>query len=491
MKCLWHCIFFCISVSQCVAETYQLSLAGLRPSLMALPVSHDYPIGDVISSAGDFDGNGYIDVLIGVPRFSTQGYGDMASHGAAFLVFGEHIDPVDGHVDLINHSQAVLQLTGRPGAKLGNAVATLGDMNADGYSDVGVGIANELLGLILYGDESGPRSIQMPDLTGVLSTQVQFTGQSVHEAGDSNSDGYPDAVFGHPVSEGEHETGVGRVALIYGGETIPPRLDTREAGTHVVPFRGLPGGRLGESVTGAMIFNNDGFADVAMLAAKGGSEGKGRAFLLPGSEDVVTSFEQAHVIEAAQRFVQTVGDLNGDFYTDIAVGTEDGGAWVIWGGESVPRTIDLTTADTADWGIRLDYAPTLEGIGDIDGDGFDDLAVGLPDEDVGDLPHAGRLMVLFGGDSWPGVIPIHERLQGEAYQPSALIIDGARAFGRFGASISFAGDMRGEGFNDFLVGAPSLPFEDQSGNRVPGHVYVLRGQLIHLFLQNPNLLSTM
>ena len=137
-------------------------------------------------------------------------------------------------------------------------------------------------------------------------------------------------------------------------------------------------------------------------------------------------------------FVSDVGDINGDGVDDFAVGAPAAGkgrVWLYWGGPGLDATPDLVLEGQATGDY---FGNSVRGCGDVNGDGWDDLVVGAPWNDaIGDK--AGRAYVFFGGPA-PDAI-------------ADLIFSGATAGEWFGWSVAGPGDLDGNG-PDILVGSP-------------------------------------
>ena len=149
------------------------------------------------------------------------------------------------------------------------------------------------------------------------------------------------------------------------------------------------------------------------------------------------------------------GDMNGDGYDEVIVGTPSASSYLIFGRETPPATIDLSNLGTA--GVRIDGGfgiltgnVNFGSAGDMNGDGFDDLAIGYPRAGTLTVSGVGKTYVIFGGRALPSSIDLNN------LGTPGLTIIGANEFDASGTSVSSAGDMNGDGFDDLIIGAPSF-----------------------------------
>jgi hypothetical protein len=242
------------------------------------------PVGVAVASAGDVNGDGYGDVVVG-------GW----TNGEAYLYFGGPTGPAT--------SPSVV-LTGLPvtGTVYSSSVAGAGDVNADGYADVIVGVdrdSNPGPCVVYLGGQAGPAGT--PSFTLAVAAGADSTfGTSVAMAGDVNGDGYSDVLVG--------AWGAMRAYVYLGG---PSGLATTPATTLSAPEG--TGGTFG-FVAGAGDVNGDGFAD----ALVGGNVFLGSATGL--STTAITLTETGGMSGAFGTAVSSAGDVNGDGFADVLVG---------------------------------------------------------------------------------------------------------------------------------------------------------------------------
>src|SRR5690242_1167155 len=153
--------------------------------------------------------------------------------------------------------------------------------------------------------------------------------------------------------------------------------------------------------------------------------------------------------------VATAGDVNGDGFSDLVVGipTAAGGGEVdVYLGSadgSLTLQRQLTSGEAGS-----SFGAAVACAGDVNGDGYDDIIIGQPLH-TRVSPGIGQVWIFFGGPSGIGTTPQFK-------------IEGFDPLGHFGAAVSTAGDMNGDGFDDVVVGAPDSP-----GGGAPGS---LRGR---------------
>jgi len=289
-------------------------------------------VGWAVSDAGDVNADGYGDVLIG-----AQGYG-LQGNGAAYLVFG----PVSNSMDL---GDADATLTGAQIADYaGNAVSSAGDVNGDGYDDILVGAyyadnGGESSGAayLVLGPAPGDISLSAADAILVGEAEWDRAGEAVSSAGDVNGDGYDDILVGaRSRANVDGDPAAGAAYLIHG-----PVSGTLDLANADMKIEGDANDYLGYSVAGGGDFDGDGFADVVVGATMAGSSGE--AYLLYGPTSGLLSYTDADNAytgipnEFVGQCVRLAGDANADGYADLLIssaagGIGDGATYLILGG---------------------------------------------------------------------------------------------------------------------------------------------------------------
>ena len=396
--------------------------------------------GSSVAPAGDVNGDGYSDVLVGAPGFDNG----QADEGRAFLYLGS--------ASGLAASPAWTWEPNQGGAGAGSVVSPAGDVNRDGYADILVGAplwdepggADAGAVFVFFGSSTGPGAAPNVTLTNQV-TGAQF-GASVCTAGDVNGDQYADVIVGAPrFASGQALEGAVYVFLGSAGGLATVASFTLE-GNEVNAL-------MGAAVSTAGDVNGDSFADI-IIGLPGSSPGAipaaGKVYVLPGSVTGIngtplTTFGGAVDSMALGTTVSLAGDVNGDGYADILLGSpgfNGGGArrgvLSVYPGSStgVGVTTLLVVVGLVD-NERMGSATTA---GDVDGDGYADI--------------------IFGRERYPSVAGATGQALVYAGGKTALALqatlNGSDLGARFGSAVATAGDFDGDGFAEVLIGAPDF-----------------------------------
>ncbi|MBL8498494.1 hypothetical protein ABF87_02530 [Nitrosomonas sp. JL21] len=391
-----------------------------------------------ISSAGDVNGDGFADLLIGVVGSDPSG----GYSGSSYVVFGKtsgfsatfDLSSLDGNNGFRLDGVATYD-------KSGTSVSNAGDVNGDGLDDVIVSAPyadpngdNSGSSYIVFGKAAGfAPALSLSSLDGNNGFRLNgekgsdYSGTSVSNAGDVNDDGFSDLIIGSFRTNGVDSTSS---YVVFGKAT--------------------------------------GFDATLNLPSLNGNNG----FRLEG----VSAFD------ASGYSVSSAGDINGDGFADVLVGafnadTSDkytGASYVVFGkATGFDAALNLSDLDGSN-GFRVDGAASLDSAGisvsdagDVNGDGFADLLIGA----IGAGPNgpiSGSSYVVFGKASgFDATLSLSNLGSKDGFR-----LDGAAAEDISGARVSRAGDVNGDGFDDVLVGA----FGADPNGSFSGSSYVVFGR---------------
>ncbi len=302
--------------------------------------------GLAASFAGDVNGDGYDDVIVGKKAFPED---------VPLYFGGPNMDTIPDVMLVPGH--------GKPyPTEFGIALCAAGDINNDGYGDVLVSEKGYIGNVYLY--LGGPSIGGTPAAVFMGGYSASDFGRIVTGLGDVNNDGYDDfGLAARHLPDGSYTSG----AIIYLGGPDPALLDS----VVIASFSGMYGLPDGMSPAGDM--NGDGFDDILLTRHK-------RALVVLGS----ASFDASQRLllpvneQAEGEIVAGGGDINHDGYDDIILGdniTYDwpGEAVVYCGGETIDDFADLVLRGENDWDY---FGSALSCGGDMNGDGIDDFVVG-------------------------------------------------------------------------------------------------------------------
>jgi len=307
-------------------------------------------------------------------------------------------------------------------AHAGTAIAGGCDVNGDGIADLIIGAppagtpgGGEVY--VIYGNAAGvppPFSVNSADVAIIGENDGDGLGSAI-ACGDVNGDGIDDMVLTAPGF-----APAGYAYVIYGGLGLPPTIDlTTLTGTQGMRIPGLVSGTFFGTAAAVGDINGDGFADIAVTApgARSSSSNTGQGFILFGGPSLPASFD--------------LSTLNGS------------------NGFSISAT-DLQSPTPAGDSIA---------IGDLNHDGFGDIAFGSRSAFPNGLSSAGEVFVVYGhaGAFAP------ELQVGNLNGGNGFAIEPAHAGGFAGSSLTFVADFNGDGTPDLVIGAPATPSGPQFG----------------------------
>ncbi len=456
--------------------------------------------GHSVSNAGDVNGDGFDDVIVGAPGADLGGN----DAGSSYVVFGR----VSGFAAALN----LASLDGNNGFRLNGAysggsgfsVSDAGDVNDDGYADVIIGTSGTGSSYVVFGKASGFNArLNLSSLDGNNGFRMKGgaasdrSGASVSSAGDVNGDGFDDVIVG---ASGRDSNGYSVSSYVVFG-----RASGFEAAIDLGSLDGSNGFRLDgvvtefyarASVSNAGDVNGDGFADVMVGVAGVDSNGtrSGSSYVVFGRASGFDATMDLSSLDGSNGFrldgettydfsgssVSSAGDVNGDGFDDLIVGASNSGSlnsgssYVVFGKASgFDATLNLSSLDGNN-GFRLNGVTaydgsgfSVSGAGDVNGDGLDDLLVGAYNADLNGSS-SGSSYVVFGRASGFDAAMDLSSLDGN----NGIRLDGVTAFDSSAYSVSGAGDVNGDGFDDLIVGAPGA---DPNGI-YSGSSYVIFGR---------------
>jgi len=428
----------------------------------------DY-FGYSVSGAGDVDGDVYDDVVVGA-------YGNTTSCGSAYVYLGSSSGIDTGSETMLYAGD------GASGDVFGYSVSGAGDVDGDGYDDIVVGAFGDGnfdtgSAYVFLGSSSGIETGADVKLTDSDAVSGDYFACSVSGAGDVDGDGYDDVIVGAYGANAWDGTGYitdSGVAFVYLGSSGGLYSGTE---TELYASDGAFEDYFGFSVSRAGDVDGDGYDDVIVGAYKDDDNGSlsGSAYVYLGSSAGIDTSSETKLTASDGASddlfgysVSGAGDVDGDGYADVVVGasydddngSESGSGYVYLGnsaGIDPASEIKLTASDGAS---AYYFGWSVAGAGDMDGDGYDDVVVGAIFSADYSGTNSGAAYTYLGSSG--GIDP------GAETKLSAS--DGAQG-DYFGLSVSGAGDVNGDGYDDVIVGA-SEDDDDGSGS---GSAYVILG----------------
>ncbi len=434
--------------------------------------------GRMVKNAGDVNGDGYDDIIIGA--WSANG-----GTGAVYVIYGQKdFDNIDLSMEILDPTSTGFYILGNTvGGYFGASVSGAGDINNDGYDDIIIGayMMQSFRGIVyvVYGNSNDKLSNIDLKTQALDPTKTGFTitgnaagdqfGYSVGSAKNFNGDQYDDIIIG------ANSKGAGAAYVIYGKQTssftnialssstlLPATTGLQFIGSGQYPMFGISVGFAGD-------LNGDGLSDVIV----GAGGGKGVAYVFYGKlpSDAVnlsmgvfwlnpatTGF---YVLAKAQgtgfaRATRAAGDVDRDGIDDIIIGeTGDvGAAYVIYGRPSANIDLASMTLDPQTTGFVVKGSSLASNFGyscdaaDIDKDGYSDIIIGSSQANH----NQGVVYVIYGK---PRRELANIDLGVNVLDPkgTGFTISGMALGDYFGHSISAAGDFDGDGRADIVVGA--------------------------------------
>jgi len=397
---------------------------------------------------GDVDGDGVPDLIVGAP----------GGAGAVQVHLGPNLGSIAaGDADAVLTGEAV-------GDESGKSVVSGCDLNGDGFDDVAVGAWGHDQGgqtagavYVVFGPMAGVQSLATADAVFYGESGGDWAGWSIGCAGDTDGDGIDGLLVG-AWREDEGTLDAGAVYLLEGSITSGTvaslaAADAKLLGESAFDYAGY-------SVSGAGDVNGDGFDDV-LIGAWGRDEAgsqAGATYLVNGPFSGTLSLVAAEAKllgtsagEQSGAMVSRAGDVDGDGFDDILIGgwaapgdsTDFGVAHVVLG--PISGLVSLANADHEYVGLFAGDRLGESGgpAGDVDGDGFDDILIGAPRRDVGQVDAGAAYLLLGSATGLPADLG-----------GAAAILVGETGGAQAGTATTGAGDLDGDGLDDVMLGAP-------------------------------------
>ena len=446
---------------------------------------------------GDFNGDGRADLAIGVPSVFYE-------RGEVLVCYGRSDGLTPPVVQRLDSSGlgSLVAIEGRFGAAL-----TTGDFDADGYDDLVIGATaagpyQQGRVYVVRGTVLGLAPLTAQHFDAEDTGTPIAAGKSMYGAalasGDVDGDGFEDLVVGSPGATQDGITNAGAITVMFGSATGVSATDARRLHQGLSTVKDIPG--YADSFGASLVvadFNDDGFGDIgvgipnedegprtdagafAILygSADGPNRGRDDQFWHLGDSSLDAALHLDDYGNAGASM--TAGNFDGDAYADIAVGVPGaivggvaGGAVAVLYGTGAgllgvrSERWDQDVPGVSGGAERADDFGAVVAAGDFDGDGRDELAVGVPLEKLGSDAACGAVhvfdndstgLIAFGDDFW--------------HQDSYAIAGGREPGDWFGEGLT-VGDFDGDGREDLAIGVPG---EGVSGQPRAGALNILLG----------------
>ncbi len=443
-------------------------------------------LGFSVSCAGDFNGDGFDDLIVGAPYYSS-------AKGKCYVVYGKtNLGSISLNILMISQG---FSITGTVDDYSCVSVRQAGDINGDGYDDIIIGASGlhqymQGISYVVFGKYSAYSNINLVNFNisygfSIFGLSGDNSGASVSKAGDINGDGYDDIIIGAPSAN----TNAGKVYIIFGKSNFF-NIDLASLmisdGFSITGINS--GDHTGKSVSAAGDINADGFDDV-IIGAPGANSADGISYIIFGNSfltdiDLINlNTSQGFSITGIDNYYQAgsgysvsgAGDFNGDGFDDVIIGAygqndRKGVSYLIYGKGSNFTNIILSDLSPPqgfpiygqNYGDRSGWS--VNKIGDVNGDGYSDIIIGAFTYKANS--NIGGSYIIFGSPNrftYIGLGPSNNK---------HFIVTGGNDGDQSGYSVSGAGDFNGDGYSDFIIGAPHANLSAGTAYVIYGNQYI-------------------
>ena len=466
----------------------------------------DDRFGWSINASGDFNHDGYDDLVIGIPNEDIRTVHDA---GGITVIYGSENGLTHDNIQWFDQDTPKIPGGVEAGDKFGSSLSS-GDFNHDGYDDLVIGIPNEDLSTtknagaitVIYGSASGLDAStskwfdqDTPKIPGGVEAGDKF-GSSL-SSGDFNHDGYDDLVIGIPNEDIKNTIDAGGITILYGSKN---GLTASGSQWFDQDSPNMPGGTEKGDLFGWALstgdFNHDGYVDLTigipfedikntidaggitiLYGSKNGLTASGSQWFDQDSPNMPGGTEKGDLFGWAL----STGDFNHDGYDDLVAGipSEDigtikdaGGITIIYGSVNglTSNKVQWFDQDSPDMpgGVEAnDFFSRALASGDFNYDGYMDLAIGIPYEDLNSLQGAGAITILYGSQN--GLTASNSKWFDQNTPGIPGVIEKGDLFGWALSS----GDFNNDKYYDLAIGIPWEAIENISA---AGMVSILYGK---------------
>ncbi|HOW97168.1 MAG TPA: integrin alpha [Kiritimatiellia bacterium] len=478
-------------------------------------------LGSALSAAGDINGDGYGDIVVGAPFFNSPSFRE----GRAYVLFGPGPALPSQQPTFLNGTNG-FQVTGLAADdQLGASVAGLGDINGDGRADVAFGApqadpsgrTGAGAAYVVFGATNFTLNVSLAGLNGTngFTLAGEAAGfqcaSALAPAGDVNGDGRADFLVGAEKATIGGQTNIGRVYLVYGATNYPSSLDLGALnGTNGMLLTGESASdSAGHALAALCDYNGDGLDDILVGAHTAPDFfSAGRAYAIFGSTNRTASLSLAALngtngfrIDGDGLFgncgyAVAASDVNGDGLFDAAVSAHNlNEVYVLFGRADPPASLSVTNLNgtngfaVAYTNAEFGFGSALAGAARLNVDGYGDLLCGAPTFTADGRASAGEIFAIFGRDVFPRELD-PESLNGT----NGFRLKGGQALAEAGGALASMSDMNSDTFDELLIGERLFDYSIPGTNVVStnaGAAYVVSPPgVAELVLYHPELIAT-